>query len=923
MGGLQQLLVGSPDSITNTMTGWKLPPPPSAVNKVQSTRPNNAPTAQKPTNTPVSQALPADLFSGGQMPPNSALPSQFQTNPNSNNFYSNIVPQQTSTPYFPPSIPTPGNFNDFSAPSVGVLPPQQSVPAQNFNSNDYGNPFLHSGVQQAVYSQPQPNYPVQQNAYGQTFSQQQNIQQPNPPFNQFSQPNTTSQFQNYPMNPNANFSQPQYQPAANGQPMYPSLNHLQQTNTPQNYAPQPVQQNPPVNPQQAQGGIYPQAIPAAQSNGPTSYNQPNPYAQPSQTNGTQQPSQAQGFNGQPSAPQPNLQPATQPQAQQPDNDIIVTYQKSTYRIDLKQLNTVGDLRAKAAAAAGVDPKRTNIFFASQVLRDDSKRLSDMPVRPGTKFMMTATAEGDFASKPQVASPPPQQKTMSGADMISNILDEVNIGLLPQVEDFCKSKGVVDEAKRKDIHRKLAEFLLQKQLKFDGIEGDDQVRQRRREGVRYVQSLLDRLDSALDDHQQHTVSKVCADASTGTPNPLSLEIDLMWTHGPSTFPLSFHLNCQIWTTRLSMCQLTVWVWRPTLIPNSPDSPDQWEISTAGPPSPHRSSHQTAEEMEHHNTDGCLRGGGHKYSHLRYVNHGSYGHIISALQTPGDARVILKRIMKRDKQIAVSAEIQAGIKLKDVEGVCKLYNHFETPQHHWLVFERAPGMDLFQHLEQRQFKPFDERTARHIIRQTATILQQIHAHGCAHRDVKLENIMYCSVTRTITFIDFGLATLDPNWSHHSVGSVEYASPETLHAPSYSPVIADVWALGVTSYALLCGLFPFTVCETDLHRCRLTGYHPPPTFLDTNLPPKAEQLLRGMLEVDPLKRMSLSQVLAHPFLQKSPTKTACHMQTRASNSSFTAGVTKCTQCSEVNDVCKKPISGSFMQRDGKPLCEGCKAK
>jgi len=113
--------------------------------------------------------------------------------------------------------------------------------------------------------------------------------------------------------------------------------------------------------------------------------------------------------------------------------------------------------------------------------------------------------------------------------------------------------------------------------------------------------------------------------------------------------------------------------------------------------------------------------------------------------------------------------------------------------------------------------------HIGAQVADALQYAHKSGVVHRDVKPANILVCPDGR-VKVADFGIAKAvedsEPERPNPSealtgtgsiVGTAQYLSPEQVDG---RPVDgrADVYALGVVLYEMLCGRPPFTG-DTDM--------------------------------------------------------------------------------------------------------------
>ena len=83
-----------------------------------------------------------------------------------------------------------------------------------------------------------------------------------------------------------------------------------------------------------------------------------------------------------------------------------------------------------------------------------------------------------------------------------------------------------------------------------------------------------------------------------------------------------------------------------------------------------------------------------------------------------------------------------------------------------------------------------------------ISHLHARKIAHRDLKLENLLYDSETKKITLIDFGLARKKKSkYSNFddACGTCEYIAPEVLKFKPFDQK-CDLWAVGVLTYCLL---------------------------------------------------------------------------------------------------------------------------
>merc|ERR1712137_1270203 len=94
----------------------------------------------------------------------------------------------------------------------------------------------------------------------------------------------------------------------------------------------------------------------------------------------------------------------------------------------------------------------------------------------------------------------------------------------------------------------------------------------------------------------------------------------------------------------------------------------------------------------------------------------------------------------------------------------------------------------------------------------------------------------------------------------GSLQYTCPEICTQTPYLGTKADIWSLGVLLYTLLAKQFPFfATCRCTTLKNITTGsiqWHSGFTCC-------MKDLILSMLCVDPAERISLSEILSHPFL------------------------------------------------------------
>lgn len=130
-----------------------------------------------------------------------------------------------------------------------------------------------------------------------------------------------------------------------------------------------------------------------------------------------------------------------------------------------------------------------------------------------------------------------------------------------------------------------------------------------------------------------------------------------------------------------------------------------------------------------------------------------------------------------------------------------------------------------------------------------IEYLHQHQIAHLDIKLENILLDDDLE-VKVCDFGFASININQIHQSFGSENYAAPEVYSKKCYDGIMADLWSVGVLLYAIFADQMPF---KHEPHN---------PAEIDYSLVPNdVAEIIRRLLVLNPLERMSLSQIRQSP--------------------------------------------------------------
>ncbi|CRK13215.1 hypothetical protein BN1708_002571 [Verticillium longisporum] len=289
-------------------------------------------------------------------------------------------------------------------------------------------------------------------------------------------------------------------------------------------------------------------------------------------------------------------------------------------------------------------------------------------------------------------------------------------------------------------------------------------------------------------------------------------------------------------------------------------------------------------------------------LEKMGDGAFSNVYRARDTTGEhgevgIKVVRKYEMNSMQRANILKEVQIMRQL-DHPNIIKLIDFSESRQYYYIILELAPGGELFHQIVRLTY--FSEELSRHVIVQVAKALEYLHEErGVVHRDIKPENILFEPVafvpSKTpkpkqpgdedkvdegefvpgygaggigrIKIADFGLSKVV--WDTQTMtpcGTVGYTAPEIVKDERYSKSV-DMWALGCVLYTLLCGFPPFydesiEVLTEKVAKGQFTFLSP---WWD-DISKSAQDLISHLLAVDPEKRFTITEFLAHPWIRGS---------------------------------------------------------
>jgi len=253
----------------------------------------------------------------------------------------------------------------------------------------------------------------------------------------------------------------------------------------------------------------------------------------------------------------------------------------------------------------------------------------------------------------------------------------------------------------------------------------------------------------------------------------------------------------------------------------------------------------------------------YKILEKLGEGGMGVVYKAEDTKLKRTVALKFLSPRavgtEEDISrFIHEAQAAAALNHAN-ICTIYEVDEYENLPFIAMEYVEGENLKTRIGAGPL-PFDD--AVKIGFQIAEGLQEAHAKGIIHRDIKTSNIMITSAGKA-KIMDFGLAK-SPDRTQltkdgSTVGTVAYMSPEQGRGDT-TDHRSDIWSLGVVLYEMIAGSLPFRGGHEQAIMYSILNEDPQPlSSVRAVVPTELEMIVTRCLAKDAAERYANAKDLA----------------------------------------------------------------
>jgi eukaryotic-like serine/threonine-protein kinase len=260
----------------------------------------------------------------------------------------------------------------------------------------------------------------------------------------------------------------------------------------------------------------------------------------------------------------------------------------------------------------------------------------------------------------------------------------------------------------------------------------------------------------------------------------------------------------------------------------------------------------------------------------VAQGGMGQVYRATDSALERTVAVKLLSDRysgdeEARARFRREALAAARLSTTPNVVTVFDVGEHRGRPLIVMEYLEGGSVYERLRDGRVSTEQALTW---LEQTAAALDQAHANGIVHRDVKPANLLLDG-DENVHVSDFGIASASGSDTLTSpgmvLGTAGYLAPEQARGEP-ATAASDRYALGVVAFELLAGRRPYAgdtpTTEAFGH---LHAEIPSATALDPSLPASVDNVFRTALakepEARPANALALVSMLREALAEEEP--------------------------------------------------------
>ncbi|XP_067671741.1 testis-specific serine/threonine-protein kinase 3-like [Haliotis asinina] len=258
----------------------------------------------------------------------------------------------------------------------------------------------------------------------------------------------------------------------------------------------------------------------------------------------------------------------------------------------------------------------------------------------------------------------------------------------------------------------------------------------------------------------------------------------------------------------------------------------------------------------------------------IGSGSYAKV-RLVERISDGKIFAAKVIDRERapadyvQTFMPRELEIVQSIKH-ERIANVQEIIQTEKSVFIIMDYAQKGDLLEHIMNNGAPK--ENVAKKMFKQIVSAVHYLHEIGVVHRDLKCENVLI-KKDGDVIISDFGFSRrFDQNSkpSKTFCGSAAYASPQLIKGTPYDPRQNDTWSLGCILFILTCGSMPFDDSNIKKMVQRQKEGVCFPSKVKDKINPDIKALIRRILEPDPSKRYTTTDILNNAWLCSQSGKT-----------------------------------------------------
>ena len=255
-------------------------------------------------------------------------------------------------------------------------------------------------------------------------------------------------------------------------------------------------------------------------------------------------------------------------------------------------------------------------------------------------------------------------------------------------------------------------------------------------------------------------------------------------------------------------------------------------------------------------------------LKELGAGSFGRVMLVQHKKTQVKYAIKAIDKRNnaniqEKPYFRREIEIMYRVHH-PNVVKLFGHFEDNNYCYFIMEYIEGGNIYSLVPKNNLHSVTTQQIASIMKDVISAVYFLHHMypKIVHRDIKPENVLL-DKGMVAKLTDFGWSNYMQGDSKRTTvcGTPVYLAPEIINNQGHDEHV-DIWCIGVLLFELMAGYSPWQgedvqTIKYNINRLKIRW----PRNMDRD----AMDLISKILRFKPEERLTLRQMLAHPFFTK----------------------------------------------------------